>query len=900
MIRRYGWILTLCLGFWTVRATAAEVEFYPGVSYDPQVPTLEEVVGHSWGEKISSHSEVEQYLKALTNASARARLVKYGETWEGRSLYYVVLASQPNMNRLTAIQEGMRSLADPRKIDGAQAEQLLASLPSIAWLAYGIHGDETSSTDAALLTAYHLLAARDDEVAQAILENSVVILDPIQNPDGRDRFVHHFRQTVGRWPDADQQAAEHNQPWPGGRTNHYLFDMNRDWFAQTQPESRGRVKAYLEWFPQVVVDLHEMSSDSTYYFAPPATPLNPELTDSQIEWLKLFGRNNARWFDRMRFDYFTREVYDSFYPGYGEGWPLFQGSIGMTYEQASVRGLLIERSDESLLRYQDAVQHHFISSLATLETAARNREKLLRHFYDFRRQAVESGRKEAVKEFILTPARDSNRTAKLVSRLMAQGIEVKKALKPFTNPKARNFYGRQRAPETFPAGSYIISLAQPAKHLIKTLISRETPLDPEFIKEQLRRYEKRLDLQFYDITGWSVALLYDVEAYEAQEPSQGEFVALESAPAAGGIQGGKASLAYLVQWQSNSAAQALAMIMRRGIRVYSAGSSFTLNGTHFPGGSLVLKTRDNPADLHQQLEEIARETGVNIYPTDTAWVDEGINLGSEQVYFLEKPTVAMAWREPTQSNSAGWARYILEQQYGYPVTLIAGSSFPGADLSQYNVLILPDGGYGDFLNESSAGNIKKWIESGGTLITIGGATRWLTGEKVGLLSTKREFKGGQTESDSEKPQKAPDGQPSAVSGQPAAFNLEKAIEPDQELPPSIPGAVLRVSLDTEHWLAFGYDGDTNGLVQGRDIFRPLKLDKGTNVGVYMAGDDLVLSGFIWEEAKEQIAHKAYLMHQSHGRGQVVAFAEDPNFRAFCDGLNLLFMNAVLLGPARTR
>ncbi|MCG8606734.1 M14 family metallopeptidase, partial [bacterium] len=398
-----------------------DFDFYPKAQYNPQIPTLEQIVGHAWGEKITSHGEMEKYIQALAAASPNIILQEHGKTWEGRTLYHMIVASEPNLARLDEIKSGLQKLADPRTIRDSEAEELIESLPSVAWLAYGVHGNEISSTDAGLLTAYHLAASQTDTLAKLVLANSIVILDPLENPDGRDRFVNYYRQTRGAQPDPDQQAAEHNEAWPGGRTNHYLFDMNRDWFALTQPETQGRVKAYLEWFPHVFVDLHEMGSNSTYYFAPPADPMNPEIPKAQNDWLRRFGQNNARWFDRMQFDYFTREVFDSFYPGYGEGWPMFHGSIGMTYEQASARGLVVKREDETTMHYRDAVQHHFISSLSTAETAARNHEDLLRYFYEYRKSAIAEGAAGAVKEYILPPGNDPNRTVKLIAKLVSQG-----------------------------------------------------------------------------------------------------------------------------------------------------------------------------------------------------------------------------------------------------------------------------------------------------------------------------------------------------------------------------------------------------------------------------------------------------------------------------------------------
>ena len=890
-------ILLFCL---TALSFAKNFDFYPNASYDPAIPTLKQIVGHSWGERITSHGEMERYVQALAEASGNVELVEYAKTWEGRALYYLIIASEKNMARLDEIKDGMQKLADPRKINSAEAEDLIKSLPSIAWLAYGVHGNEISSTDAGLLTAYHLVAAKKDTVAKSVLENTVVIIDPMENPDGRDRFVNYFRQTRGRWPNADQKAAEHNEDWPGGRTNHYLFDMNRDWFALTQPETRGRVKSYLEWYPQVFVDLHEMGSNSTYYFAPPADPLNPEIPSEQIKWLERFGRNNAKWFDRMQFDYFTGEVFDSFYPGYGEGWPMFQGSIGMTYEQASARGLVVKREDETTMHYRDAVQHHFISSLATAETAATKRESLLRYFYKYRQSAIQEGSRESIKEYIIPPGSDPNRSAKLVSLLIRQGIEVKKAETAFTNSKVKDYYDGQTQSKRFPEGTYLVSLAQPAKRLAKTLLAKQTSMDDAFIKEQLRRHKKRLRDQIYDVTGWSMPLIYDVEAYRAESASSGRFTVMsETAANKSQIRAGKAQLAYLIPWGTNSAAEALLSLVHQDIRVFSSDKPMTLSGKKFPRGSLIIKVKNNPDDLHQRLEKLASETGAEIIATNTSWVDEGVNFGSGNVNFLKKPKIAMAYHTPTSSYSVGWARYILEQQYSYPVTIMNTSQLGRFDLHKYNVLILPNtrGGYAKTLGEPGAKKIKAWVQNGGTLITFGQATHWLTEDKVGLLTTSREFKGGKPEKKKkeEKPKEAKTKKTAPDLSEP--FDVEKAIQPEEELPASTPGAIMRVKLDSEHWLAFGYDGDANVMVSSRNIFTPIKLDKGRNVALYMPDGDVMVSGFTWEDARKQIASKAYLMHQRHGQGHVVAFAEDPNYRAFMDGLNLLFLNAICFGPA---
>lgn len=886
-------ILTLfCLLIFLTEVTAQSFEFFPGAKYDPAIPTLKKVVGHDFGEKITLHHEAERYIQALQQAAgSRMKVVKYAESWEGRSLYVMVIGSQSNISRIEEIKAGMQKLADPRRISANEANSLIASLPSIVWLICGVHGNEISSVDSALITAYHLLAAQNDEVVAAAMRNSIVLIDPMQNPDGRDRFINYFRQNVGRFPDGDLQSAEHNEVWPGGRTNHYLFDMNRDWFAQTQPETRGRTKTYLEWFPQVVADQHEMGTNSTFYFAPPALPWNPNLTNKQLEWLEKMGRNNASWFDRFKFDYFTREGYDSFYPGYGEGWPLFHGSIGMTYEQASVRGLLANRDDQTTMHYRDSVQHHFIAALATIESTAKNREALLRHFYDHRRTAIEEGSNETVKEYIITAGNDPNRAARLAATLMMSGIEVKRADAAFSNSKTRDYDDGQVQSRDFPAGTFIVSLAQPAKRLLKTLMDKQTDQDKEFLDEQRRRNKLRQREEFYDVTGWALPYLFDVPCYAAEQASSVQASVLKDLPKPSGqMRGGQAKLAYLIAWGTQSAAAALADLFRQDIRVHSYDKSFKLNGVDFPAGTLVVKLKDNPANLHERMTKLVAEYGVDVYSTDTSWVENGPNFGSSNVNFLPRPRVAIAYNAPVSSGSVGWLRYLIEQRYGYPVTTIRADQLRGTDLSRYNVLILPDtfGGYSQQLGDGST--LRSWVQNGGTLISIGGATAWLADEKVNLLATKREKR--------EKADAKPDKKDGETKDQSKTQTdpVEKAIEPADEFPSSTPGAILRVKVDNTHWMGFGYDDTTTVMMDSNRIFSLLKLDKGTNVAFYLPSEKFFASGFMFDDARKQIPNKAYLMHARVGRGNVVGFAEDPNYRAFMDGLNVMFLNAVFLGP----
>ncbi|MBP1635743.1 MAG: Zinc carboxypeptidase, partial [Acidobacteria bacterium] len=749
------------------------------------------------------------------------------------------------------------------------------------WLMHSVHGDEITSSDAALGEAYHLLAARGSEAVDTILRESIVLIDPLQNPDGRARFLSHNLQGAAAAPDPDPVAAEHDEPWPSGRSNHYLFDMNRDWLALSQPESRGRVAFALEWFPHVVADLHEMGGDSTYYFAPPAEPANPYITPRQMEWLTVLGRENARRFDERGFAYFVREVFDSFYPGYGESWPIFQGAIGMTFEQASPAGLLFRREDETLLSYRQGIVQHFTAAVTSAETAARNREKILRDFLEYRRSAVQEGERGPVREYLVPPGADRTRHERFGRLLAMHGIEVRRAEEPV-----------KAGARTLPAGTLVISVAQPSSRLLRNIVDPGIQMDEKFLKEQERRRQKRLGDQIYDMTAWSLPLLFDLEVVNLAQPSGAKTSVVVAAPPPQGGPLPAAKVGYLLPWSSGAAA-AVAEALQAGIRIRTADDGFTQGGRRYPVGTAIVRISENGADLASRLGPIVARHGAEAVPLDTSWVEEGISLGSDRVVGLKPPRVALAWDEPTYSTSAGWARYVLERRFGQKVSAIRAGALRRADLTRYDVVILPAGDYTQALGEDGLRRLKEWARMGGTLVTLGEASRWATREKVGLLETTTELRGGKPDVEPSEEEKKK--QAAAEPKQP--FDLERAIQPVREAPDNVPGAILRVALDTEHWLTAGLDEEVQAVVEGRRIFTPMKLDKGRNVGVYAARDRLLAAGFSFENPREQLPQKAFLMDQPLGQGHLIAFAEDPNYRAFSESTELLFLNAILLGPA---
>jgi Zinc carboxypeptidase len=894
-----GWGLGVLL--WLVPAHAQKAfEFWPGAAYDPKIPTVRQVLGHESGERVTNHAGLVRYMEALASAAPnRIKVFDYGESWEGRKLIYAAVGSEANIRKLGEIRAAMQKIADPRKTPDAEARKIIAGLPAVVWLSYGVHGNEISSPDAALLTAYHLLAARNDKMVDDILAHVVVLIDPTQNPDGRDRFVNYFEQARGLIPDASPNAAEHNEPWPGGRVNHYLFDLNRDWIALTQPEILNQVKALREWFPLVYVDLHEMGADSTYFFTPEADPYNPHLTPNQRASLTLFGKNNSKWFDKNGFDYFTREEYDAFYPGYGASWPFYYGALAMTYEQASVRGLVVRRSDETLLTFRDTVRHHFVASVSTLETAAVNREKLLNDFYNYRVTAIEEGLKEPIKEYILPRGRDASATDKMAGILMEHGVEVNRAKAPF------------RAGERdYPAGTYVVLMGQPSKRLIRTLLDAQTAMDDKFVAAEEARRKLRQRTEIYDVTAWSLPLLFNVEAVANSVVSTGSFEpARPSRIQPGEMHGGPASVAYLAPWGSAAGGRLLAAALRQDLKVHSSDKPFTQNGVKFPAGSLIFKVAANPADLGEKLARLARETGAEVYGTNSGWVDEGVNFGSRYVLPVKKPEIALAWDTPAASGSAGATRFVLERQYGYPVTPIRTAQLATTDLARFQVLILPSGGnYAQVLGDGGIERVKAWVSAGGTIVALGDAVSFLAGGKMGLLDISQE--NALRESEEKKPAAdkpdRPDRPDKGGGGRVAGTSIateadfEKTTRAATELPDSAPGAIGRARIRPDHWLTAGMGESVYTMVQGRSIYTPIKADKGINAAFFEAADKLVASGHLWAENRKQMAFKPLVVASTAGRGIVVGFTEDPNFRAILDGMNVLFLNAVFRGPAHAR
>lgn len=866
---------------WAAEQAASGLLPLPDLQADPQIPTLRQVVGHAWGRDITSHADMERYLRALVKAAPdRAVLVPYGKTYEGRSLVYLVIASPENLARREAIRAANLQLADPRNLTPEQARELVADQPALVWLAYGIHGNETSGPEAALLTAYHLLADRRP-ATRKLLNNAVVLIDPLQNPDGHERFVNVYRETRGVFPDAQPLATEHTERWPSGRFNHYLFDMNRDWFLQSQRESQARAAAYLQWQPQIFVDAHEMGHEATYFFTPKADPINPFYLPQQIESLDLLGRQLARRFDEHGFVYTTREMFDAFYPGYGSTWPTFQGGLANLWEQAGVRGLMIRRSDEQTLRLADAIAHHYVSSLTTVEFAAANARRVVDEFSEARRRSIQLGDEGPVRDYFLPPGACPQRTAALAALLRNNGIEVRRVSQGFQADCADI---RTAKPERrpIPAGSFHVPVAQPAGRLVRVLLDRQVELEPDFVARQIQRNADRFPDEIYDVTAWSLPRAFGVDclatATAAEVPSQ----PWDGVRQAGRVVGGRAQVAYVIP-DHDAALPALLAWLRKGLRVHVADRDFRLGDDDCPRGTLILRTADNPSSIHTAMAQAARDHGLRILASDTGLVSAGAQLGGPHVKWVRPPRVAMLVDRPA-SYAAGHTWYLFDQVWRYPITRIAGSNLSRLDLNEYNVLVLPDGDYSEREGpgEKDIGRLRQWISQGGTLILSKRAALWATQKSVSLLSVQAK----------NKPVPAQTGPKPATEKSAAEAVSAPASQPAD---PS-PGAFLKADVFREHWLTFGCSAALDVFYQGNVILTPPDLSKGRSLVTIAAPPEVLASGFCWPETLELVAQTPYLLYEAQGAGHVVAFTDDPNFRAMYPASQRLFLNAVVFGP----
>ncbi|MBI3820971.1 MAG: hypothetical protein HY286_19960 [Planctomycetes bacterium] len=864
-------LLTFASAFFQAPQNEA-FDLFPGGTYDPAVAPPARLLGYPVGSDYTEHHRMLEVVRAYAQNNDRATLEKYGETEEKRPLYLVYISSPENLKNLAQIRADLQKLVEVRSTPPDAVDGLIEKLPVITWLSFNVHGNEPSASEAAIALMYQLIAGTDART-EAIRKNSIVIIDPCVNPDGRERYVRWFHGIAGINPDPNPSAWEHREPWPGGRVNHYFFDLNRDWAFLTQVESRRRIAAYLATPPQAHVDFHEMGHSSSYFFFPPEYPVNANLPADVVDWGKIYGKGNAAAFDAFKWQYYTRENFDLFYPGYGDSWPTFQGAIGMTYEQAghSSAGLSIRRDDEQILTLRDRAWHHFTAAIATCETSVRNKSALLRRFYNWHRTAIEEGETGPVREYVIQEGDDPARAAALASLLVSQGIQVFRSGEPFVAGPLRDFEGREIDRESFPAGSYLVPLAQPRKRLANAL------LEPA---PQVR------DLYFYDVSAWSLPRAFGVSAFQLREPARTARAPYDGIiPRGKGIEGDmKTAYAFLVDWKQGNSATFVTSLLGDGVRVSIAAKEFKINNRKWPRGTAVVHA---PADekLLDKIKLRAEESGITAVATATGLSEEGIDLGSDQVHPLKFRRVALVVGDDVSPNSFGGIRYMLEKSYKIPFSIIPMESLSRAKLADFGAIVLPDGfGYDSSISKDTVLKLREWIAAGGNVVAIGGAAFWAAADRSGLTHV-RPSKSLAAPASSE-PADAAAKKESVARRYIPVEQRESAARKNGN-----PGAILRLELEPSSSVVFGCgEGNLYVLAEHEQAFDP---ESGSVAAVYTVGDTKA-SGFVGTDAVRRLAGQAFAISERIGRGRVVLFSEDPNFRLVWQGLTKAFLNAILL------
>ncbi len=911
-------IASLCLVVLFASSTHAQVaasrdsirddqgfSFYARGPFRPNVPRPDTLLGYRVGGLQTQFGWQEKVLLAIAAAAPdRIRVEEIGRTTEHRVQRLYIVSAPENIQRLDAIRADLDRLADPRTLSAADADALASRLPAVVWINESVHGNESPGFEAAMQTLYQLAASNEPATVNA-LRNVIVVLNPSTNPDGHERFATWYNSIMVRSP--EPEALEYREPWSvQGRYNHYRFDMNRDVMTTTQREAQALLAGAMKWHPMVAVDQHGYTY--SFFFPPTARPMNANLGGDFQKWMEIYGKANATAFDQFGWMYYSRDVFDFYGPFYWDSWPSLTGAIGMTYETDCGWGVQTRRQDGSLCTFRGAIAKHFVAALASIEVTAARKTERVKDWAKFRREAVDEGRTMTMKRVVLVPGKDPARTAALVATLLRNGLEIKRATEAFTAPKAHAYADDAVSSKRFDAGSYVIDLAQPHGRVARSVLEPAPTIDTTFARLQVERFQRnyrrganvpREGYEFYDVTAWSLPVTFGVEAYWAEDlgPVAGALVTRADDPgASGGISGARpAKSAYLFSSERNGAPKLAYRLLTAGYRLALSERALETGGRKFPRGTYVVRVTRNDSTIHARLEQFARETGVEVVGVNTAFADsEQFGIGSESMWDLKVPTIALVGDEGVSQTAYGAAWFVLEQRYGLTITPVASRWLGFGDLAKYNVIIIPDASAGTLnrlLGKEGADRVKAWVNAGGTLITMGGASAWAARENVGLTSAK--IVGADAKPDSAT--KAD----TAAAKKLVADDLLAVTSPSatSAQPAPLPGSHFDVVLDRTHWLTSGFEEPRTTVMLDGSTFLTLSKD-GANVAVFPKTGTVQRAGWVWPENTERLLrNSALLIEEPTGSGHVVLFANEPFFRAWWHALDRLVLNAIVMGPA---
>jgi hypothetical protein len=903
---------------------AYTAEFFPGASYDESIPSPDQLLGQKHGTRLAHHAEVLDAFRVWTKASPRMTLHTFGQTHEGRELCYAVITSPENQSKIDRLRENHAKLADPRGLGVSEAQSIIDDDPAVAWMGYSIHGDELSGTDASLAIAYHLISSQDAKV-RALLNDLVIIIDPCLNPDGRERIIGMVEQSAGYTPNLDY-ASMHRGRWPFGRGNHYLFDMNRDWIAGSQPETRARWKAVLDWNPQLFVDAHEMGSLDTFLFYPQAAPFNPELPENTVKWQTKFADAASQDFDAEGWSYYTREWADAWGPFYSDAWGSLTGAVGILYEQASTAGFQLRRASGEILTYREAVHHQVVASMANLETLRVNRSEILTDYLANKRKNVSAETEGNELSLAVIPHGNVSRMQDLRRILDGQRLEYSVIATGATLRSARSARGVAAEEVDLPDGTLILPARQPQRQLLRAFFEFDPQIDSATLKLEREELERKNISKMYDVTAWSLPHALDLDAWwgtldetKMRAPDERAATGL-TADSEGSQSKNRTVYGWVVDGTSDSSVAFAARAMEAGLPVYASDVEFQVEDKHWPRGSLLVRrgeTQRSIEEVEHLVGRAAEKSGAQASRVYSGRAPgTGPDLGGGHFQLLARPRVALLANSPVDSSTYGHLWHHIDVVLGLPFSIIDTQSLGSTDLRRYNVLVLPPGGY-DSVIEPIKDDLANWVLGGGTLIACGDSAAMLSSGRLAMSSVslrrdaledldvyaralQRERDSQEIEIDEKLIWK---GESQELDEEPSEPKDKESTEGDKapmkeldawmrRFSPS--GANLLAGVDTSHWLTYGSDSQIPIGASGSRVFlakAPVEIPVR-----FTTSDNLRLGGLLWPEARERLADSAWLTRESSGNGQVILFAGVPGFRGYHHATARFFSNALVFGP----
>jgi hypothetical protein len=812
-------------------------------------------LGYEPGTQFTFHDKAVEYFKYIAETSPLAEYREYGTTYEGRTLGVCIISSEENLSHLEEYRKN--NLIKTGLVKG----EFTGKQVPFVWLAYNVHGNEATGMEAAIKTLYTLVAGTSPEIAE-YLKSCIIIIDPCQNPDGHELYAQRYRRSMNLLPNPDPNSWEHNQEWPGARLNHYMFDLNRDWTWQTQAENSQRLKFYGSFMPQVHADFHEMGAESTFFFAPGAEPWHTVLTPWQHEFHKIMGKGNAEMFDKKFRLYFTKENFDLFYPSYGDTWPLFNGAMGFTFEQAGgvQAGRAIELEWGDTLTLKERIDGHFTSSMATLKVAYENREKLVSEFNKY----FEDGMKNPDFKYKSVIIKGSDEKSNISALLKVLDVnQIKYSLAGNTGKKFKGFdYLENKDGEvTLEKGDILVSAYQPQSHFMQVLFEPDS---------------KTSDSLTYDLTAWALPYIYNLKAYALPDKIVADTASMAKQKIANTTPGAK-PYGYVVDFTGFDELKLLAALYNKNIKIRYSLKPFTINGSTFNRGSLIIARGDNKnfkGDFDKTITDAANECQVRVMPETTGLVDSGKDFGSGYSPLMKKRSIAIMCGENTPSGTAGELWYFFERELNYPVSLVNTADADKADLSKYDIILLPSGSY-----KKLKDTIVDFIKRGGKVIAFENSISTFSGEKGTALAKATETKKAEDKT-AEKKVKSDDST--------LLKKYEYTIDRRYSLTDKSTGSISKVKLDDTHPYAFGMGKEWFIIKRTEGI--PY-LATGNNIG-YITEKDPV-AGFSGHKFRDKIKNTLVIGSENLGKGEIVYVTDDPYFRAFWKSGRILLGNMVL-------